>query len=179
MSKASSCSLILQNDIESYTFDYLVPPLLHQIDSLLASPPFKPFGREDARVIALVRWYKGSYMSWIDPIKCPLCRGKTELAALVEPTAEERKDASRVELHRCVDEGCGGSRRFARYIKSSKLLYTREGRCGEQSKGLRERAAPIESRRMGTAVLRISTRRGVESAICLERVGRHVVGVLN
>ena len=113
-------------------------------------------------------------MRWIDPINCPICRGKTEMTALVEPTAEERKDASRVELHKCVDGGCGGSRRFARYTKSSKLLYTREGRCGEFQTTIKSLGAN-DSRRVGAALLLFLASSGVESTICLERVGGQVL----
>ena len=49
-----------------------------------------------------------------------------------EPTERELEDGgNRVELHRCTNVQCDGVRRFVRYTKVSKLLQTKEGRCGE------------------------------------------------
>lgn len=105
------------------------------IHRLMIDPPFRPFGREDAQVLALARWFKTSYMTWIDPIKCPTCGGSTKSMGLVTPNeAEFKKGAGRVELHVCTEDegkGCGGQRRFQRYNDFNVLLQTREGRCGK------------------------------------------------
>jgi hypothetical protein len=85
-----------------------------------------------SRIQALVSWFKHGYMKWIDPIPCPQCSGPTDGEGSTAPTASELAGGgNRVELHRCRDPACGGSRRFVRYTKVSKLLRTREGRCGE------------------------------------------------
>ncbi|ORX33678.1 hypothetical protein BD324DRAFT_639140 [Kockovaella imperatae] len=122
----------LPNDPAGPNVDTVIPQFHHQVEDLMADPPFQPFGREDARVFAMARWFKGSFMQWVDPIKCPICRGTTKFQGIVEPTAEEQTDsAGRVELHTCEDLACGTSRRFARYSTDRKLFQTREGRCGE------------------------------------------------
>lgn len=74
-------------------------------------------GFEDALAEALVKWFKNDFFKWSDPIKCPVCDGKTKLQEMGTPTAEERQGgAGRVEIHIC-DEGthCPGVFRFARY----------------------------------------------------------------
>ncbi|KAK8861540.1 hypothetical protein IAR55_002362 [Kwoniella newhampshirensis] len=115
------------------TLSSLIPDLKVDIDTLLDSPPFRPFSYEDAHVLALCQWFKSSFMRWIDPVPCPRCSGPTHAVGSVSPTDQERSDgAERVELHECDDEeGCGGKRRFGRYGKIGTLLRTREGRCGE------------------------------------------------
>nr|XP_031862971.1 uncharacterized protein CI109_001446 [Kwoniella shandongensis]KAA5530043.1 hypothetical protein CI109_001446 [Kwoniella shandongensis] len=114
------------------TLQSLLPDLSRQISSLLASPPFQPFGKEDATVLGLCQWFKSSFMRWIDPIPCPICGGSTHSEGSASPTTEEREDgAGRVELHKCNDTSCGAVRRFGRYGKVGTLIRTREGRCGE------------------------------------------------
>lgn len=99
----------------------------------MADPPFQPFGHDDALALALVKWFKGSFMRWIDPITCPDCKGPTTSIGGDDPSEKEKLDgAGRVELHGCVDPVCGGVRRFCRYNKTSTLFRTREGRCGER-----------------------------------------------
>jgi hypothetical protein len=110
----------------------LIPPLSSEISTLLADPPWTPFSEVDARVLAMARWFKSDFMRWVDPIMCPSCGGKTAAAGGVEPSRKQRQDgAGRVELHVCVDGGCGGEKAFARYGKIATLVKTREGRCGE------------------------------------------------
>jgi peptide-N4-(N-acetyl-beta-glucosaminyl)asparagine amidase len=110
----------------------LIPALSSEISTLLADPPWTPFSEIDARVLAMARWFKSDFMRWVDPIMCPSCGGKTAAAGNVEPSWKQRQDgAGRVELHVCVDGGCGGEKAFARYGKVATLAKTREGRCGE------------------------------------------------
>lgn len=86
----------------------------------------------DHFVLALARWFKSDYMSWIDPIRCPQCGGSTKGGGSALPTPTEQADGGgRVELHQCEKPGCGAIRRFVRYGKIGPLLRTREGRCGE------------------------------------------------
>lgn len=71
-------------------------------------------------------------MKWIDPIPCPRCGGTTRATGATAPTPSEASEGGgRVELHQCIDLGCGAVRRFVRYGKIGALLRTREGRCGE------------------------------------------------
>ncbi|KAK4684910.1 peptide-N4-(N-acetyl-beta-glucosaminyl)asparagine amidase, partial [Tremellales sp. Uapishka_1] len=110
----------------------LLPDFSKPIDFLLTSPPFTPFGQEDALVISMAKWFKSSFMRWCDPIKCPDCGGATASSGSAEPNRIELQDgAGRVEVHSCSMKGCGGIRRFARYNSIRTLLRTREGRCGE------------------------------------------------
>lgn len=101
-----------------------------RIEALKQSPPFEPFGEEEAVVLAMAQWFKHDFMKWVDPIKCPRCQGETKFSGMGQPTQSEIADgAGRVELHRCVQ--CQEERRFMRVNKVSTLLRTREGRCGE------------------------------------------------
>nr|GFD55373.1 peptide-N(4)-(N-acetyl-beta-glucosaminyl) asparagine amidase [Tanacetum cinerariifolium] len=71
-------------------------------------------------------------MSWIDPVKCPTCKGTTKGIGSADPTVQEKRDGGgRVELYKCVNEACEHIRRFVRYGNPRTLLKTREGRCGE------------------------------------------------
>lgn len=101
-----------------------------RIEALNQSPPFEPFGEEEAVVLAMAQWFKHDFMTWVDPIKCPKCGDETKFSGMAEPTSEEQEQgAGRVESHRCVS--CQAERRFMRVNKVSTLLKTREGRCGE------------------------------------------------
>lgn len=103
-----------------------------RIEGLKQSPPFEPFGEEEAVVLAMAQWFKHDFMTWVDPIKCPYCGGETRAAGSVQPTRSEvEQGAGRVELHRCIL--CPGERRFMRVGKILTLLKTREGRCGGSS----------------------------------------------
>lgn len=139
-----------------------LPDLSAQEAELCKSPPFKPFGAEDAKVLALARWFKSSYMRWVDPIKCPQCGGATHGAGGVQPDDVERKGgAGRVEVHICM-EGCGGLSRFPRYNNVQTLLSTREGRCGgfPHLEPLLRYAQELTIRRIRSALLRLSSRSG-------------------
>ncbi|ORY24400.1 hypothetical protein BCR39DRAFT_561576 [Naematelia encephala] len=121
-----------------------------EANSLLAPPPFLPFGETDAQVLALARWFKSQYMRWVDPIPCSVCGGKTRSAGGTEPTPEERSEgAGRVEIHECAEEtNCSARTRFPRYRSVRSLIRTRTGRCGEWAQLFYDflRVAGIESR---------------------------------
>lgn len=103
-----------------------------RIEALKQSPPFEPFGEEEAVVLAMAQWFKHDFMTWVDPIKCPSCGGETKFSGIVPPTkSESDEDTQRVESHRCIL--CQTERRFGRVNRVSVLLKTREGRCGESS----------------------------------------------
>ena len=78
----------------------------------------------------LLRWFKADFFKWTNAPVCSFCSGKTEHAGMGQPTPQEAADlASRVELYTC--QSCGTQTRFPRYNKATKLLETRNGRCGE------------------------------------------------
>jgi peptide-N4-(N-acetyl-beta-glucosaminyl)asparagine amidase len=95
--------------------------------------PTSTTSETDDFVLALAKWFKSDYMSWVDPIRCPVCDGPTQAAESVAPTPAERTEGGgRVELHRCsLEPACEGVRRFVRYGQIGPLLRSREGRCGE------------------------------------------------
>ncbi|KIR32672.1 peptide-N4-(N-acetyl-beta-glucosaminyl)asparagine amidase [Cryptococcus deuterogattii MMRL2647] len=118
--------------VSEYDVRMLIPDMTSSIASISSNPPFRPFDRVDAEVLALCRWFKNDYMRWVDPIRCPACAGPTFSAGTVPPDRTERWDgAARVEVHVCKDKNCATQRRFPRYGKVSTLLRTKEGRCGE------------------------------------------------
>ncbi|KAL7413312.1 hypothetical protein BDY24DRAFT_362378 [Mrakia frigida] len=90
---------------------------------------------EDHLALNLVRWFKSSYMKWVDPILCSRCGGGTESQGGVEPTREEREEggAGRCEIWRCKTEECRAVERFPRFNDLATLMRTRRGRCGEFS----------------------------------------------
>ncbi|CEG02117.1 Rad4/PNGase transglutaminase-like fold [Ostreococcus tauri] len=87
----------------------------------------------DAELLALLRWFKEEFFSWVDKPPCEHCGGSEMTSIGVEVnalTAEEREgEAGRVELYRCG--ACVKTTRFPRYNSAIKLLETRRGRCGE------------------------------------------------
>ncbi|KIR27981.1 peptide-N4-(N-acetyl-beta-glucosaminyl)asparagine amidase [Cryptococcus deuterogattii LA55] len=118
--------------VSEYDVRMLIPDMTSSIASISSNPPFRPFDRVDAEVLALCRWFKNDYMRWVDPIRCPACAGPTFSAGTVPPDRTELWDgAARVEVHVCKDKNCATQRRFPRYGKVSTLLRTKEGRCGE------------------------------------------------
>lgn len=87
-------------------------------------------GFRDFLLMELLHWFKESFFSWVDTLKCSRCGGTTTNAGPGEPTADEiAGGASRVELHGCSK--CGTHERFPRFNHPAKLLETRRGRCGE------------------------------------------------
>ncbi|KAG9127176.1 peptide-N4-(N-acetyl-beta- glucosaminyl)asparagine amidase [Ceratobasidium sp. 392] len=78
---------------------------------------------EDALAQVLVEWFKKEYFKWADPIKCPKCVSKTQMAGMAQPSEYERGGgAGRVEVHVCSNENgpCDGSFRFPRYKRHTK-----------------------------------------------------------
>lgn len=75
-------------------------------------------GDEDGLALALVKWFKADFFTWVDPIKCPRCGGGTRMKGMGNPNEEERAGgAGRVEIHVCSESttGCSGETRFPRY----------------------------------------------------------------
>ncbi|KAL1475802.1 hypothetical protein MTO96_037016 [Rhipicephalus appendiculatus] len=87
-------------------------------------------GFRDFLLMELLHWFKESFFSWVDTLKCSHCGGSTTNIGAGEPTADEfAGGASRVELHGCSK--CGTHERFPRFNHPAKLIETRRGRCGE------------------------------------------------
>lgn len=105
---------------------------LEELDANAAVAPSAPWGaRHNSRFFReLLRWFKADFFKWTDAPACGFCGGKTESAGMGQPSPQEAADhASRVEIYTC--QACGSMTRFPRYNKATKLLETRNGRCGE------------------------------------------------
>ncbi|KAL7421158.1 Peptide-N(4)-(N-acetyl-beta-glucosaminyl)asparagine amidase [Cryptotrichosporon argae] len=118
-------AMYMASNPASYELRTRLPDLTYKARSIAADPPFAPFGPEDTRALALARWFKESFMTWVDPIKCPVCRGPTSFVRT------DTIDHRRSEVHWCQDPSCAVERRFDRHTSVNVLLHTREGRCGE------------------------------------------------
>lgn len=121
--------------MSSYELRSLLPRLdadAEPIRNATRRPPWSNFQEDDAKALVLAQWFKSSFMRWVDPITCPVCGGETRSVRAEPPRADETwGGASRVEVHQCIQSGCGGVRRFPRHNSVRVLSQTREGRCGE------------------------------------------------
>lgn len=88
---------------------------------------------QDCLLIELLFWFKFSFFSWVDTLKCEQCGNYCAQDGIFTPTNEELHGlANRVEKHTC--RKCNISYRFPRYSHPRQLLITRRGRCGEWAK---------------------------------------------
>ena len=103
------------------------------INEVLSFVPFDLLdGLEDeARLKELTRWFNKDFFKWAKDIPCHNCKSPTQpMGATNKVTIEEAENlAGNVELYKCTS--CGAMTRFPRYNKTTKLLQTRIGRCGE------------------------------------------------
>lgn len=85
----------------------------------------------DSLFLALLRWFKEEFFSWVTTLPCAACQGGTvSTGAGLTPNPEEVANwAGTVEAHRC--NACGHVTRFPRYNRATRLLSWRKGRCGE------------------------------------------------
>lgn len=88
-------------------------------------------GYEVALMRRVLQWFKHGFFEWTNTPPCDHCgSSRTRSVGRAEPTPVERQfGAGIVEVAHC--EACGMQVRFPRYNDPSKLLESRQGRCGE------------------------------------------------
>ncbi|XP_045625192.2 peptide-N(4)-(N-acetyl-beta-glucosaminyl)asparagine amidase isoform X1 [Procambarus clarkii] len=90
----------------------------------------KPMDFQDCVLVELLAWFKNDFFKWFDSPTCQQCHCQMTAEGSKPPTEDDHAwGGSRVEGYCCKD--CGTVDRFVRYNHPSKLLETRQGRCGE------------------------------------------------
>ena len=99
-------------------------------------PARPPNSTSEQYVKILLKWFKKDFFSWCNKPKCPECKQNGDNIECInsdgKPNEEELKLlAYRTEIYSC--KNCKKEVKFVRYHKTSKLLETKTGRCGEWS----------------------------------------------
>eukprot|EP00096_Caligus_rogercresseyi_P003534 TRINITY_DN166_c1_g1_i1.p1 TRINITY_DN166_c1_g1~~TRINITY_DN166_c1_g1_i1.p1 ORF type:complete len:772 (+),score=180.55 TRINITY_DN166_c1_g1_i1:355-2670(+) len=112
-------------------FDEKSRKVLNSSSSSSEKPPEQGL-LKDLTLMEIVLWFKSDFFKWFDAPVCS-CEGGCPMEAMASglPTPLESRDgAGAVERYKCPK--CNSETRFPRYhAKPTKLLETREGRCGE------------------------------------------------
>ena len=107
-------------------------PLKRLSDAAMKSSKSENLTFHEHFLKAVMKWFKTEFFKWVDCKPCSRlgCNGPTRSSGYVQPTSDDiRYGASVVEKHECTV--CRSFVLFPRYNDPSKLLETREGRCGE------------------------------------------------
>lgn len=89
-------------------------------------------GYEDFLVLELLHYFKHDFFKWITIPECSSCKNGSENVdsiGIEGPPINNPDEITRIEKYRC--KTCQKSIDFPRINSPTKLLQTREGRCGE------------------------------------------------
>lgn len=90
------------------------------------------YGYEDFIVLELLKYFKGDFFKWVNKPNCPQCGDNGENMAqngVSGPPSPNPHRITVIEKYKC--KTCNVDVEFARVNDATKLLETREGRCGE------------------------------------------------
>lgn len=127
----ANCIHVLEYEKREFQNKVLrVVPLKRLNDAALNSGATNGLTFHEYFMKEMLRWFKQEFFTWVDCKPCAVCGAPSQSGEPLQPTPEDLSaGATRVENHQCTI--CGASQRFPRYNSPSKLLETREGRCGE------------------------------------------------
>lgn len=90
------------------------------------------YGYEDFIVLELLKYFKGTFFTWVNKPKCPKCEEDGDnmaQAGVLRPLSPNPDGISIIEKYQC--QRCKVDVEFPRINSATKLLETRKGRCGE------------------------------------------------